>query len=329
MSSWNKNLYTPSDKNIWQGRADGINGERFYSRVISQDVYTYDPSLSSVAIIGFSCDEGVRRNFGRVGASLGPQKIREEIRSLACHLPSSVRITDLGDVTCKGGDLEEAQTALAHIVEIVRSHGKIPFVLGGGHETAWGHYQGLEKQLGTEKLGIINFDAHFDLRSLDEKNRGSSGTPFYQIAQDCNKKNRDFHYACLGVQEFSNTKTLFERAESLKTLTVLASQLKKENTVSVEKKLENFISQVDQIYLSLCLDVFSSALAPGVSALNPFGLTQDELLPFFKCILQTKKVCGLDIVELSPPWDEGNKTAKLAAYITSFLLHNLLMQIKS
>lgn len=322
MSQWNKSLYTPGDQSFWIGRADGAQGERFYSRVVAQDLENYDPSVSEVVLIGFSCDEGVRRNFGRVGASLGPKKIREELRSLACHFEPSRKITDLGDVICKGESLEEAQEALAHVVSIVRAHGKIPLVLGGGHETAWGHYQGLERHLGDKKLGIVNFDAHFDLRACDEKNPPSSGTPFYQVAKDCEEKKRKFHYATLGVQEFSNTKSLFERARSLEVLTALASDLREDPDL-IEEKLEKFSLEADKLYLSICLDVFSSALAPGVSAVNPFGLDLENFLPLFKKVIKSKKVCAFDLVELCPAQDEGNKTAKLAAYLVNFFLHHL------
>ena len=60
-------------------------------------------------------------------------------------------------------------------------------VLGGGHDMAYGHYKGLKQYLGSESvLGIINFDAHFDLRS--NQNGNNSGTPFYQIGVECRTK---------------------------------------------------------------------------------------------------------------------------------------------
>ena len=96
----------------------------------------------------------------------------------------------------------------------------------GGHETAWASFQGLEKFIKNKdqispRIGIINFDAHFDLRSFESVHsdvRPSSGTPFNQIAHFCSSHGWPFQYACLGVSRTSNTEALFERANNLKVL---------------------------------------------------------------------------------------------------------------
>ncbi len=82
--------------------------------------------------------------------------------------------------------------------------GHFPLVLGGGHEVAFGSWSGLNRHLaGKGRVGIINFDAHFDLRMKQEQ--ASSGTPFFQIAEQCAAQGTPFHYACLGVAETANT----------------------------------------------------------------------------------------------------------------------------
>src|SRR5690606_20153408 len=106
---------------------------------------------------------------------------------------------DMGSIICTNRDMEEAQDGLTSVVAKILSKNMFPIVLGGGHDMAYGHYKGLKKYLSSSEkgttIGIINFDAHFDLRS--NKYGNNSGTPFYQIALDCRLNKTKFKYKCL------------------------------------------------------------------------------------------------------------------------------------
>ena len=121
-------------------------------------------------------------------------------------------VYDGGNVLCEGDALEAAQFVLGTHVAAVLEAGHFPLVIGGGHEVAWGTWQGLAtwamKQPG-KRVGVLNFDAHFDLRAGEV---GTSGTPFRQIAEDCAARNWSFRYACFGVARATNTAALFARA---------------------------------------------------------------------------------------------------------------------
>ncbi len=145
--------------------------------------------------MGFACDEGVRRNKGRVGAAGAPLAVRKLLANSAWHLGQPVY--DGGDVHCENGDLDAAHGHLAERVARLLDEGHFPLVLGGGHEVAFGSWSGLNLHLaGRGRIGIINFDAHFDLRMKLEQ--ASSGTPFFQIAEQCAAQGSPFTYACLG-----------------------------------------------------------------------------------------------------------------------------------
>src|SRR5690606_23298776 len=143
----------------------------------------------SIALLGYACDEGVARNQGRIGAQGGPDAIRGAFGRMPNHLPSHVLLHDAGDIKCPEGDMEATQRELARAVALLLDHKQFPMVLGGGHDMAYGHYHGIKSHLHAKKpgqtLGIINFDAHFDLRK--NADRPNSGTPFHQIAMDCQK----------------------------------------------------------------------------------------------------------------------------------------------
>src|SRR5438105_13210107 len=130
-------------------------------------------------VIGFPQDEGVRRNLGRPGAAEAPRAIRRWLYRLSpwdvlrgADL-TRLRLLDLGDLRCDA-DLEASQRALGETVAQVLAARAIPVGLGGGHETAFGHF--LAYAASRSPVGIINLDAHLDVRpTLD--GRGHSGSP--------------------------------------------------------------------------------------------------------------------------------------------------------
>ncbi len=265
-----------------------------------------------VAILGFCCDEGVRRNQGRVGASAAPAALRQIMGSFADHLPEGTELYGCGDVFCPNQKLEEAQAQLGRKIHQLLSRGYKPVVLGGGHETAYGHFLGIQKSLPPGKtLGIINFDAHFDLRSYAQQS--SSGTPFLQIAHELQKTEQSFHYLCLGIQEYGNTRKLFQTANELGTTFVTAQEMMDPASSSAQTKLQDFLATVDHVFLTIDLDVFAAAFAPGVSAPNAMGITPYLAQPLLQTIVTSGKLFSAEVVELNPTVDQDNRTARLAA----------------
>lgn len=307
-------MHRPANPKLWTGRADTKGIERFYQMVRcgTNDENCRDWACEYV-LIGFACDEGIQRNEGRTGAAMGPEALRRVFAGMAAQ--KHVAIMDLGDITCSNNALEEAQEALGALVELAQSHGAKTVVLGGGHELAYGHYLGLRTR--GKNLGIVNFDAHFDLRNAP---RANSGTPFLQIAEERKRLGFPFNYNVLGIQETANTKSLFECADALKVEYLTAEMMHNKSLAWQQAYLDDWILNVEAIYLSICLDVFASAFAPGVSAPQALGLYPQQVLPLLKSLMQTGKVIGLDIAELSPRYDIDARTSKLAAQILAQLL---------
>ncbi len=309
--------YQPANPSLWQGRKDTVNAERFYQKItfinhpdelISQEKKTI--------FLGFASDAGIIRNLGRPGAKLGPDQIKTQLAKLPCSMAGP--FVDLGTVFCDGDNLESAQSQFAELISLCHQQGHRTIALGGGHEIAWAHYPGLAPHY--SKLGIINFDAHFDLRPHKKGDLGTSGTPFSQIAEYCKEHQQSFDYCCIGIQKFGNTPTLFQRANELNVRYLFAQELFEKNQAWQFAFLDDFMLNLDHIYLTLCLDVFAECFAPGVSAPQAMGLTPWQIMPLLKYIIQSGKVVSLDIAELSPPLDEEQKTARLAALIIAELL---------
>lgn len=204
--------YTPPQQTNWRGRSDSKPNERFFQCITCIDLQkqTLQQQDSTFAILGFCSDVGIQRNLGRLGAKEGPQALRQALAQLPMHSANKVNIHDLGDIVCVKNDLETAQADLGALINNLLQHHYSPIVLGGGHETAWGHYQGIAAAYPQINLGIINFDAHFDLRPLLKNDQGSSGTPFFQIANARKKNHLPFDYFVIGIQEAANTKSLLQ-----------------------------------------------------------------------------------------------------------------------
>lgn len=302
------------DRKIWKGRVDDeTKSERFHQFVAKGDLKSAGfQEYQTYGLLGFNCDLGVIRNQGRPGARHGPDSIRKSLANMCIHNPN-FHLYDFGNVETPDSDgegvLESCQTSLGKELNSMIAHQITPVVLGGGHETAWGTFQGIFPHLENKNTLILNFDAHFDLRD----GLPSSGTPFLQISQHLKQNDMPFNYTCIGVQNASNTNTLFNRAEALGVNCIPAEDCFRLRADGLIKEIEPAVNEADVIYLSFCMDVYASYLAPGVSAPQVLGLTPELVLPVVSYICHSKKVLASDIVELNPQYDQGNQTAQLAA----------------
>ena len=302
-----------TDASIWTGRIDAAEGPRalrWHQRVRCERGEITAPA---VALLGFACDVGVARNLGRVGAAAGPTSLRLALANMAWQ-HGELPVFDAGDVVCEGDELESAQSAFGQKLCALLADGFRPIGLGGGHETAYGSWLGLAafaaRQKRVPRIGIINFDAHFDLRTAD---RASSGTPFKQISDDCTRRGWPFQYACLGIAETANTAALFNQAGRLGVWWETDSVTQNPDSPELLAKLARFVRGVDWLYVSVCLDVLPAAVAPGVSAPAGFGMPLAVLESLLKNLKQSGKVRYAEVVELNPKFDIDQRTAKVAA----------------
>lgn len=314
-------MIKPFDKENWQGRVDvedGVLGKRWH-QIIQEFPKGHHAYLEkSIVFLGFSSDEGVRRNKGRVGAAKAPDNIRKML-SVLPHKDSEVSaLYDYGNVVCVGNNLEEAREEQISILKSLLSKKTYPLVLGGGHEVALGNFLALSDK--HKKIGVINIDAHFDLRIPQPDS--NSGTGFYEMAKWSEKQGVDFNYLCLGIQQIGNTTAIFERADALNANYVLADEIHEDNrawTITIDA----FLDKVDVVYLSLDMDSFDAAFAPGVSAPTTNGLTAYQVKGILRHIMSSNKVKIMDIAEYNPDFDIDNRTSRLAAHMIWEMVHQL------
>ena len=310
--------YNPPKKENWSGR---VSNEQLYlhEKVACLSVDQLKKKPNQFALLGYTCDEGVRRNQGRIGTKQGPKAIREALGKMPNHLDNKQQLFDVGDVDCPDTNMEGAQELLTDTVAALLKKNTFPILLGGGHDIAYGHYNGIKKHLLSKNkrpsIGIINFDAHFDLR--DDAKESNSGTPFYQIANE----NEPFHYLCLGIRKDANDRILFKRAEDYHVAFMDKNTFRIQFSKEITTWIRAFMDKVQHVYVTLDLDGFSSAYAPGVSAPSPMGFSPDIVTESLETIISSGKLISLDIAEMNPQYDRDNQTSKLAASLIHQVIH--------
>ena len=267
-----------------------------------------DGDMPRAVIVGFPSDEGVRRNGGRVGAAEGPSAIREMLHRFTPGADESGEMTallehtrDLGDLIVSG-DLKRDQELLGIAVASYLLEGAFVVVLGGGHETAYGHFLGyVEADL---PVSVVNWDAHLDVRDL-KAGRGHSGSPFRQALEHPAGICRG--YLVAGAQPQATARGHLEYVRGRGGRVLWAPELA--------------AGRIDGMYeglgahalISFDLDAVDQSQAPGVSAPSTAGLPADLWFRAARAAGRAPAVSSVDVVELNPRLDRDGQTARLAA----------------
>lgn len=268
-------------------------------------------------LIGFPQDEGVRRNGGRVGAAEAPREIRRWLYRLVpwdCETNADLAalgLLDLGNVRIEGS-LEETQAALGEVVGAVLRSGAVPVVLGGGHETAYGHYLGYVAA--GLPVGIVNVDAHLDVRPLID-GKGHSGSPFRQMMEHPTHPLSGERYACIGVRPQGVSREHWayvrERGGVVRGGTQFPPQLR--GYLSLE--LKRLTTLGCRVCVTIDADVVCEAEVPGVSAPNPNGAHGIWVIASARVAGRDPGVSSIDLVEINPRHDRDGQSARWAALV--------------
>jgi formiminoglutamase len=312
-------------KENWSGRHDTSDDKESISDVIKliHDPYHFtSEDAPAFAFIGFACNEAARLNHENIGAKQGPSALRKALALLPIP-QNKMTLYDCGDIICEGENLDGAQAELALLVESLLRKNIHPIVLGGSHEITWGHYQGLYAANPGQEILIVNFDPHFDLHPLFDNDKKNSRTSFLQIAEHNAKHDLPLNYCCYGIQESGNTLSHFEQAKALCVNYVLASEFHEGTSEIALDHLDDVLHKSTKIYITISMDVFASAFAPGVDLRQPLGLFPWHVIPLLRRLAASGKVISLDVAGLCPTKDQDGVTAQLGALLIYHFLRSV------
>jgi formiminoglutamase len=284
-----------------------------------------DADTADVVILGIPTDEGIRRNGGRIGASEAPNAIRQGLGKLTpyagpqfMHHIETLRIADLGDVPA--GDLEAMHDAASGIARDMIAKGKIVIALGGGHDITYPLVKGFRDGAQSEAIGLINIDAHLDVRPRKD-GKHHSGSSFRLLIEEEIISPRRFSE--IGIQSFVTAQSHFDWLLQQGSRILTFEDATTAHLPNAFEECEFAITLGDTevpIYLSFDMDCVRASDAPGVSAPTPIGFLAEEAYELSVAAGLSKHVRMLDIVEVSPQHDTDSRTSRLAArMIAGFL----------
>jgi len=272
-------------------------------------------AASRPVLVGFPCDEGVRRNHGRPGAANAPAAIREQFYrqtswdgagKIGVDL-ARIKLLDLGDIRAEES-LEKSQERLGMVIGALLQQKAVPIVLGGGHETVFGHYQGYVNA--GLRCGILNIDAHLDVRPYSQG--GHSGSPFRQIIEHPKQRLGPEQYVVLGAQRQSTARAHFEFVYGLlDRIHWWKEDLDWRELFLVE--LDELAGHSAAVLVTVDADAFRQSDVPGVSAPNPSGFPGAVWPALAELAGQNPNVRSIELVEVNPSFDRDGQTARWAA----------------
>ena len=273
---------------------------------------------ADVVVVGAPFDGGTSH---RPGTRFGPQAIRMtdylphdgSRPSLALRTDGlqDLRVVDAGDVEMPPGDIERALGVLEAAVEKVARAGAIPVVLGGDHSIAYPDAKGVANALGHGRVSMIHFDAHADTGDIEFGSLWGHGQPMRRLIES--GALRGDRFLQVGLRGYwPGPETLdWMAAERMRSY---------EMTEIVHRGLSECLTEAfgiatdecEGVFLSVDIDVCDPGHAPGTGTPEPGGLSSRQLLDAVRRICRELPVAGIDVVEVSPPYDHAEITAILA-----------------
>jgi agmatinase len=273
---------------------------------------------ADVVILGAPFDGGTS---SRAGTRFGPQAIRMtdylphdgSRPSLALRADGlrDLKVYDAGDVEMYSGDIEVALAALEAAVQKVVQAGAIPVSLGGDHSIAYPDAKGCANLIGAGRVSMIHFDAHADTGDIEFGSLWGHGQPMRRLIES--GALRGDRFLQIGLRGYWPPPD---------TLDWMAAQHMRsyEMTEIVQRGLRECLTEAfaiatddcDGVFLSVDIDVCDPGHAPGTGTPEPGGLSARELLDAVRRICLELPVVGMDVVEVSPPYDHADITAALA-----------------
>ena len=233
----------------------------------------------------------------RPGSRFAPEAIRQascNFESYDCFLKKEPEgIVDFGDLS-RSVNYEDLEMELTSLLRLHKEH--FPIIAGGEHSITPIIVSEMKGRY--DNLFVITLDAHMDFRRSYMGTENSHACASRKVSEIVGIENM----LLMGLRSFSR-----EEAEGSKNLEYYTS-------LEVRERLDELCDRIDDIknniYLSIDMDCFDPAYAPAVGNPEPYGLNPLEVRRIIESA--SPKLVGFDIVELCPPYDNGN-TACLAA----------------
>jgi agmatinase len=283
-----------------------------------------------VAIVGAPIDETVTY---RPGARFGPRAIRLADVGGGTHRPNMdlgvnafdvLTVVDYGDAQIIPADQARSHEAIRRAVGEICAAGTVPIVLGGDHSIAHPDAGAVAAHVKPAELGLVHFDAHADnVPDLYGVTR-SHGTPMRLLVEEGSI--RGDHIVQVGLRGYWPDPEDFEWARSQGFRWHLMEEISERGMDAVMKDVVRVAKGWDYMFLSFDIDVCDPGFAPGTGTPEPGGITAREALRAVRRLAYEVGFAGMEVVEVSPPYDHADITAFLANRLVLEALSGLALR---
>ncbi len=207
--------------------------------------------------------------------------------------------------------IERAHALIYRKVREVAETGAIPIVLGGDHSITWPSATAIAEVRRPGSIGIVHFDAHADTANEDWGVLAGHGTPMRRLIESGAVDGKNF--VQVGLRGYWPPVDVFEWMKDHGLRYHFMTEIEERGAEAViADAIGEALDGPDTVYLSLDIDVIDPGLAPGTGTPEPGGMLTREVLRAVRQIVSAVELCGMDIVEVSPPYDHAETTAMAA-----------------
>ena len=250
----------------------------------------------------------------RAGCRFAPSAIRQaslylETYSFRAGIDAEgLLVHDLGDLHVTG-EVNETLGQLELVVkEILEAH-KLPVLIGGEHTITLGATKGID-----EKVAIVSFDAHLDMRDEYMGLKTSHTTFMRRIYEQVTPQK----ILEIGTRAVCKEELNFAKNQGIQFLTV--QQIMEDGLKKTIQKIENSLSDSNKLYLTIDMDVLDPAFAPAVQNPEPDGLDVRTLLDLLYEVCK-RSIVAFDLVEVTPHYDTGTTAIQAAKIVLETLCY--------
>lgn len=293
-------------------------------------------NLSKFVLIGVPEDIGVRMNKGKGGAHtaffpalkafLNTQENRfikgKDILILG-YLDFLEAVNNFTNKDTEKGDylVKQIDEELSELISFLISVGKIPIIIGGGHNNAYGNIRGLSLAR-KEPINVINLDAHTDLRKLEERHSGNGFS--YAI-------NEGFldRYFMFGLHENYTPQYIFDLiCKDINLEYTMFEELEVYKSTTFETELQRAKKFIQEKYFGIEIDLDAIQYFPS-SAITPSGFTPQQVRQFVYFFGKDNNASYLHICEGAPVLSNENNANSLVGKFISYLISDFIKSKKS
>jgi agmatinase len=242
---------------------------------------------------------------------------------MGVDLREQITLCDVGDIFTIPANNEKSFDQISKGIAHVFSSGAFPIILGGDHSIGFPTVRGVCRHLGDKKVGIIHFDRHVDTQEIDLDERMHT-CPWFHATNMANAPAENLVQLGIGGWQVprEGVKVCRERGTNVLTVTDITEMGLE---AAAQYAIERATDGTDCVYISFDIDCIDAGFVPGTGWPEPGGLMPREALKLLELIVRNVPVCGLEIVEVSPPYDISDMTSLMATRVICDTMAHLVV----